>query len=252
VAEEVRLVLPEEEIENWGDGLRSWAANNGIISLLAPTEEESSGPLPVLVTNPRPNEEIQGSYPIRGAARSDDFIRYVVEWGRGSAPDSWVQINSSTRQLLAGPLAIWNTAFVPNGEYTIRVLMEDAKLGTRQYSVHVVVNNGDEAVQDDLAPVVQLISPLTESAVSGAVQITGTAGAFDLEEFVVEIGAGLTPSEWTPIERRTTSVANNRLATWDTTSVGNGIYSIRVTVRDSIFGEAQAQIFVVVRNGDGG
>jgi membrane peptidoglycan carboxypeptidase len=248
VAEEVRLVLPEDEIEDWGTGLQAWAAQNGIISLLAPIEKESSGPLPVLVTNPRQNEEIQGSHPIRGTARSEDFIRYVVEWGRGAAPDSWVQINSSNRQLVAGTLAVWNTSFVPNGEYTIRVLMEDAKLGVRHYTVQVIVNNGDEAVEDDLAPVVQIQSPLAESAVSGSVLVTGTAGAFDLEEFVVEIGTGLTPTEWAPIERRTTSVANNRLATWDTTLVEDGIYSIRVTVRDSIFGAAQARIFVVVSN----
>jgi len=248
VAEEVRLVLPEEEIEDWGDGLQTWAASNGIVSLLAPSEELSTGPLPVLVTNPRPNEQIQGSYPIRGAARSEDFIRYVVEWGRGPAPDSWVQITNSTRQLTAGPLAIWDTTFIPNGEYTIRVLLEDAKLGVRQYRVPVIVNNGDNGVQDDLAPVVQIHSPIAEAAIVGSVQVIGTAGSFDLQDFVVEFGSGLNPTEWTPIERRTTSVANSRLATWDTTGVEDGIYSIRVTVRDSIFGEAQAKIFVIVRN----
>ena len=251
VAEEVRLVLPEEEIEGWGTGLQSWAAANGIVSLLAPSEELSSGPLPVLVTNPRPNEQIQGNYPIRGAARSDDFVRYVVEWGRGPAPDSWVQITNSTRQIAAGPLAIWDTSFVPNGEYTIRVLLFDAKLGTRQYRVPVQVNNGDEAIQEDFAPVVQIHTPIAEAAVSGTLQITGTAGSFQLEEFVVEIGAGLAPAEWTVIERRTASIANSRLATWNTTDVGNGIYTIRVTVHDEIFGEAQAQLFVIVRNEDG-
>ena len=250
VAEEVRLVLPEEEIEDWEKGLLSWAASNGIVSLLAPSEELSSGPYPVLVTNPRPNEQIEGSYPIRGAARSDDFIRYIVEWGRGPTPDSWVQITNSTRQLAAGPLAIWNTSFVPNGEYTIRVLLEDATLGTLHYRVSVQVNNGDEAIEEDFAPVVQIHSPIAEAAVAGTIQITGTAGSFLLEDFVVEVGAGLTPAEWVPIERRTTSVANSRLATWNTTDVEDGIYSIRVTVHDEIFGEAQAQLFVVVRNED--
>lgn len=248
VAEEVRLVLPEEEVEDWGSGLQSWAAANGIISRLAPTEAQSDGPLPVQITNPQANTEISGSYPIRGVARSDDFIRYVVEWGRGPAPSTWVQITSSTRQLTAGPLAVWDTQLVQNGEYTLRVLLEDAKLGTRQYSIPVRVNNGEDAVQDDFAPVAQIQSPIEEAAIGGTVQIVGTAGSFDLQDFVVEIGTGFTPSEWTVIERRTTSVANSRLATWNTTNFADGVYSIRVTVRDSIFGNAQAQLFVIVRN----
>ncbi len=248
VADEVRLVFPEEEIEDWGDGLQSWAASNGIISRLAPTEEQSDGPLPVQITNPQPNTEISGSYPIRGVARSDDFIRYVVEWGRGPSPTSWVQLTSSTRQLTAGPLAVWDTQLVQNGEYTIRVLLEDAKLGIRQYSIPVRVNNGDDAVDDDFAPVAVIQSPIAEAAVSGSLQVIGTAGSFDLQDFVVEVGTGFTPTDWTVVERRTTSVANSRLATWDTTGVEDGVYSIRVTVRDAIFGTAQAQIFVIVRN----
>jgi len=248
VSDEVRLVLPEDEIEDWGDGLQAWAASNGIVSLLAPSEELSGGPLPVLVTNPRPNEEINGNYSIRGAARSEDFIRYIVEWGRGPAPTSWVQINNSTRQLVAGPLAVWDTTFIPNGEYTLRAVMEDARLGSLYYTVPVRVNNGEDSVEDDLAPVVQVHSPIAEALVSGAIQVTGTAGSFELEEFVVEVGFGFSPTEWTLIERHSTPVANSRLATWDTTSVDDGIYTIRVTVRDAIFGEAQAQIFVVVRN----
>ena len=248
VAEEIRLVLPAEEIEDWGDGLQAWAAANGILSRLAPSEDDSTGTQVVVVTNPRQNEEIQGSYAIRGAARSDDFIRYVVEWGRGASPDSWVQLNNSTRQLVAGPLAVWDTAFVPNGEYTIRVQLEDARLGLREYKVVVVVNNGENSIQEDFAPVVQIQSPIADSLVSATIQVSGTAGSFQLEDLIVEVGAGFIPTEWTVIERRTISVANSRLATWDTTSVEDGVYVIRVTVRDEIFGEAQAQVLVVVRN----
>jgi hypothetical protein len=140
---------------------------------------------------------------------------------------------------------------LPDGEYTLRVLLQDAKLGTRPYVVVVNVNNGNESPQQDLTPAVQIQNPIAESAVSGSLQIVGTAGSFDLQEFVVEVGAGINPTEWTPSARRTTPVANSRLATWDTTSVEDGIYSIRVTVRDRVYGDAQAQMFVIVRNDEG-
>ncbi|MDA0351831.1 MAG: transglycosylase domain-containing protein [Chloroflexi bacterium] len=250
VKEDVRLVLPPDEVKDWGGGLQAWAASRGILSLLAPSEQESTGPQPVLVTSPAQSDLIQGTVQIRGTARSEDFLSYSVEWGRGSNPTSWVQLISATRQIANGPLAQWDTTFVPNGPYTILVLLQDAKLGIREYNVAVNVNNGETGIVDDLAPVVEIQSPIAEAAVSGEIQIIGTAGSFDLQDFVVEVGAGITPTEWVPIERRTTSVANSRLATWDTSALANGIYTIRVTVKDSIFGEAQAQVFVIVRNED--
>jgi membrane peptidoglycan carboxypeptidase len=250
VAEEVRLVLPEKDIESWGQGLQSWAAANGILGRLAPTEEQSSGPLPVQVLNPRADEQISGNYQIRGAARSDDFIRYTVEWGRGLNPSSWVQIRSSNTQVAAGVLAAWDTTLVPDGQYTIRVLLQDSRLGTRQYAINVTVINGDQGAVGDYAPVVIIDAPLAESRLSGNVAITGTAGSGDIEALTVEVGAGFSPTEWSVIEQRDQSVANSLLAAWDTTSVEDGGYVIRVTVRDRTFGTAQATVFVVVRNED--
>jgi hypothetical protein len=202
------------------------------------------------VLNPRADEPISGNYQIRGAARSEDFIRYTVEWGRGLNPSSWVQIRSSNTQVAAGVLAAWDTTLVPDGQYTIRVLLQDSRLGTRQYAVNVIVINGDQGAVGDYAPVVIIDAPLAESRLSGNVAITGTAGSGDIEALIVEVGAGFSPTEWSVIEQRDQSVANSLLAAWDTTSVEDGGYVIRVTVRDRTFGTAQASVFVVVRNED--
>ena len=247
VAEEVRLVLPEDEIEDW-KGLEEWAANQGILSLLAPSEELSEGPLPVLIVNPRPDEKIEGRYVVRGRAASADFTRYTLEWGRGLEPDSWVQIQSTARPINSGSLGVWDTTLIPNGVYTLRVLLEDQKLGVRQYQVPVRIDNGKDGVEDDVAPVVLISSPLEGSLVKGKVDVRGFAGSAELESVVVEVGFGLSPTEWAEIRRLKVNVTGGQLAVWDSVPSADGIYTIRVTVTDEVFGEAQASVYVVVRN----
>jgi membrane peptidoglycan carboxypeptidase len=247
VTEEVRLVLPEDEIEEW-KGLEAWAAQQGILSLLAPSEEVSTEPHPVQIVSPRPEEKIAGRYVVLGRAASLDFTRFTLEWGRGLEPDSWIKVHSSARPMISGSLGIWDTMLVPNGVYTLRVLLEDQKLGVRQYQVAVEVDNGDTSVEEDIAPVVQLTSPIEGSLVKGDLEVRGTAGSALPKSIVVEVGVGLSPTEWTSIGSHEESVLNNRLALWDTTVVDDGIYTIRVTVTDEIFGAAQATVYVVVRN----
>ena len=240
-------MLPEDEIEDW-KGLEAWAAQQGILSLLAPSEEVSTEPHPVQIVSPRPDEKIAGRYVVLGRAASLDFTRFTLEWGRGLDPASWVQVHSSARPMISGSLGTWDTMLVPNGVYTLRVLLEDQKLGVRQYQVAVQVDNGETGVEEDIAPVVQLTSPIEGSLVKADLEVRGTAGSALPKSIVVEVGAGLSPTEWTSIGSHEASVLNNRLALWDTTAVDDGIYTIRVTVTDEIFGAAQATVYVVVRN----
>jgi hypothetical protein len=150
--------------------------------------------------------------------------------------------------MLSGSLGIWDTILVPNGVYTLRVLLEDQKLGVRQYRVAVHVDNGDTGVKEDIAPVVQLTSPIEGSLVKGDLEVRGTAGSAQPKSIVIEVGSGLSPTEWTSIDSHEASVLNNRLALWDTTSVDDVIYTIRVTITDEVFGAVQATVYVVVRN----
>ena len=249
VREEVRLSLPEDEIEDW-NGLEKWAAEQGILSLLAPSDELSEGPLPAQIVKPRPDEKIKGRYVVSGRADSADFTRYTLEWGRGLDPDSWIQIRSQTRRIVAGTLGVWDTTLLPNGVYTLRVLLEDKELGVRQYQVSVEVDNGEESVDVDIAPVVELSSPIEGAVLKGNIDIRGVAGSALLQSIVVEVGFGLSPAEWTEIERLEESVLGDRLALWDSTAVDDGIYTIRVTVTDEVFGVAQATVYVVVRNAE--
>jgi hypothetical protein len=128
------------------------------------------------------------------------------------------------------------------------VLLEDKKLGVRQYQVPVQIDNGVDGVENDVAPVVQIISPTEGSLVKGIVEVRGIAGSAELELIVVEVGFGLSPVEWTEVRRLKESAVGTQLALWDSVPSANGIYTIRVTVTDKVFGKALASVYVVVQN----
>src|SRR3546814_3127440 len=72
---------------------------------------------------------------------SDDMVRFRLEWGRGADPNSWVRINSSTSGIRSGVLGTWDTLSVPNGDYMLRVIVEDEETGTHRYQIPVKVRS---------------------------------------------------------------------------------------------------------------
>ena len=246
VQEEVRLILPDDEIEKW-DGFHAWAARSGITALLAPPEEVAAGDLPARIDTPAPDAILNGIVTIRGRAAAPELTSYRLEWGRGVSPTSWVRINSGTRSVNNGVLGLWDTLTVADGPYTLRVVVE-VPGGIRRYEIPVTVDNGEEAPPEDLAPVVDITSPLASSVVEGELTISGTAASAELLQVRIEYGAGVTPSSWTVIESFNDFVFDGPLAIWDTTAVEDGPYVIRVVLVDGFYGETSTQRFIVVRN----
>ncbi len=247
VRNEVRLVFPKDEVEKW-DGMLEWAARFGVSSLLAPPEEEEPGPLVVRVDTPAPSATVAGVLEIRGRAASDDFVRFTVEWGRGTAPSSWVRLNASVAPVMNGLLGTWDTLSVPNGEYSIRVSLLDRKLGTRTYMIPVRVDNGLLAPVDDSAPVVIISTPLANSQVSGRFTVQGTAASPGAVQVRLEVAPGVNPGSFTSVGTTGGSVIAGPLGTWDSTAVPDGPYTLRVVVVDQFFGDTAAEVLVFVKN----
>jgi len=244
VTQQVRLVMPPEEIAGWG-GLKEWAAKAGVLSLLAPDATEPDGALPALITSPQAGQGISGTINVIGRADSPDFDRYTLEWGRGTQPASWVRINASTNRISGGTLGTWNVKDVPNGVYTLRVRLEDTKLGTRVYAVPVTVGGGGSA---DSAPQLVVTSPADGAVLAGKVAINGVATSGHFSAVRAEVGVGLSPTTWYPMDRKTSPVLNGAIATWDTAAVEDGAYTLRVTLTDASFGDTVTEMTVVVRN----
>lgn len=257
VIEDLRLALPRdeiylydedgEEIEVW-EGLQDWATQNGIAGLLAPTESSSPDSTLVRVIAPSAAKTVSDTTLIVGTAASPDFQQYVVEWRRDMPSTPWIRINTSTDPVPGGILASWDTLSVPNGSYSVRVVLTDEKRGDLQFIVPVIVDNGEHGNAENIAPRAQIYAPLHDSIVSGTVTVVGTTTSGSLLETIVEIGPGLKPSDWMFIGSITAPTFQTELTRWDTTEVQNGTYTLRVTVVDQMIGSTQVNIVVTVAN----
>jgi len=73
---------------------------------------------------------------IIGTVQDEHFDYYYVEYGIGENPDEWILIKPETHnEVIDGLLTYWDTSFLPEGIYTVRVIAYD-----------VVGNRGEDRV----------------------------------------------------------------------------------------------------------
>ena len=77
----------------------------------------------------------------------------------------------------------------------------------------------------------RILEPETNSGGSDAITIVGTAGGYKFQSWHLSYGQSTVPTEWTPFTQpATTQKIGETLAVWDTTTVPEGIYTVRLTV----------------------
>jgi hypothetical protein len=106
----------------------------------------------------------------------------------------------------------------------------------------------DEIILDTTSPRASITSPSADTSVRGKIVIKGTASDENFKEYKVEYGQGTEPSSWTEITSSTSQVTDDTLATWDTTALNDGSYTIRLTSMDLAGNSAQTQISLRVDN----
>lgn len=76
-----------------------------------------------------------------------------------------------------------------------------------------------------------ITSPANYSYVSGIVDIMGTVQTQDLTSYRIQVGQGLNPASWLQIgEDLTRKITNRKIVEWDTTSIEDGLYAMRLMV----------------------
>lgn len=124
-----------------GDGIEN--AETPLFSTT--TLVEISGTPDVTITSPTVAQEVSGQLPLIGTASADNppFDRYVIEYGRGATPTSWVKYGSThSSAVWNNTLETINTLRLNNEIYTFRVTVTDTEGNTTSASVPVsVVNN---------------------------------------------------------------------------------------------------------------
>jgi membrane peptidoglycan carboxypeptidase len=101
----------------------------------------SDGSPVVSIMSPAAGSLVSGSIAVVGTAASAAMEDYEVQYGLGVSPSSWTTVTTSTTLRVAETLATLDTTAVPDGPYTIRVVVNDQQYGQVTSEVLVVVRN---------------------------------------------------------------------------------------------------------------
>lgn len=96
-------------------------------------------------------------------------------------------------------------------------------------------------------PGVEITAPAMFAAVSGEVEIRGTADTVGLQRYSIQVGQGMNPTEWVLVGEGNLAVKNGVLADWQTPQE-DGLYAIRLLVVGEDLGVKTAAIQVTVDN----
>lgn len=79
-----------------------------------------------IITAPAGGTTLYGSVTITGTATAGGAMTYQLEYGVGPSPSSWIPIGPpQTTPVTNGVLGIWNTSGLANGQYTIRLTVQN-------------------------------------------------------------------------------------------------------------------------------
>ncbi len=84
--------------------------------------------------------DVNGVIDITGSVWGENFLYYVIEYGRGKEPNSWLEIVNSTRSIQDGVVASLDTTVLDEGMYTIRLKLICSDV-TYEETIQIVVNN---------------------------------------------------------------------------------------------------------------
>jgi YD repeat-containing protein len=181
----------------------------------------------VQITGPSAGSYVSGTINITGSATDTYFKNYVVEYSRQSE-NSWTAIGTTqTAQVTNGTLAALNTAALADGVYKIRLTASDNAGSTSVTVQNITIDNTTESSNASIT------APVVSALVDGTVDIWGTAFETNFSSAKLEYGASSSPTSWTTIATLSSAATTNSyLASWNTSSLSAGVYTIRLTVTD--------------------
>ena len=120
---------------------RAWALEHGIEQPPPPCPSIEGSAI-AAIHWPGDGQLIEGIISIQGVALAGDFSHYVVEYGVGWSPETFIPLSAPQMQPVEGGiLTAWDTRPHPNGPYTLRVVVFDRRGGRYEGRSTVVVDN---------------------------------------------------------------------------------------------------------------
>lgn len=186
------------------------------------------------VTNLSDNQIISGSVSIYGIADGESFTGYVLEYGSGSAPDSWQTIRQSSSPVTGGLLGNWNSSAL-NGQYSLR--LRNGATNQDMVAVHVI--NGTLALIDNIH---------NTDTLDSWISIMGSAACANFKNYVLEYQAVSPPSGWQTIINSAVPVNGGLLAEWNPVNLVEGSYNLRLNVNSQSATVASLTLTIYVRS----
>ncbi|HET7544768.1 MAG TPA: S8 family serine peptidase [Polyangiaceae bacterium] len=219
--EQVRQVLRRTSIDANGNGYDSDLGYGRIDTAKLSTEPT---PLEALIQAPRVLQTAQ--LPILGKANGAQFQKYVLEYGKGSAPATWTTITSSTTPVTTGTLGTWDASKLADGDYSFRLSAYKTN-GTRYEDLHLLTV--DRVVLSSPTPNVTLAT--------GDIPIVGIANPGTFKSFKVRVqtfDAGTAVNANLALTNGgKLPVASGVLAVWHAQNIAAGHYRVILDVTNT-------------------
>jgi len=141
------------------------------------------------------------------------------------------------------PLTLPASGLVDGNWYWVRTLLRNSSFGT--------IERMSRMVQIDATnPTASISSPGANAYLADSIPVNGTAtDATSFYNYIMEYGAGASPSSWTQVGATSYSpVSAGLLQNWDTAIVSDGLYTLRLTVTDRAYNTGAASVQVNVDN----
>jgi subtilisin family serine protease len=222
------------------------AAMNGVISVSATDNRDALasfsnyGPR---IDVAAPGVSIYSTFPMTATPAMDN---------RGLAPEyGYLDGTSMAAPHVTGLAALVksnNIAFT--GADISRVLQQSADdLGEPGWDIYFGYGriNAQKALLMNSVPA-RIASPAEGTRLHGAVTVTGSASYPNMTQYQLEYGAGKAPAAWVQLISSTSPVTNGVLGSLDTTTLPDGDYVLRLTVRNSQGNAYVDRIPVLVSN----
>ncbi|MFH1149605.1 MAG: DUF5719 family protein, partial [Actinomycetota bacterium] len=157
-----------------------------------------------------------------------------------SYSDPVVQPPTAT-PVVDGTLSAWDTVGVPNGVYTLTLLVRDTSGRSAQATRTVRLDND--------VPVAAIESPSDGAVLKGSVEVIGTALDSGINYFTLEYASTVDPENWFPISSDSGECRiSGLLGTLDTSTLADGDYLVRLEVVDLAQRVSYDTIQVAVKN----
>ncbi|MCK4371532.1 MAG: S8 family serine peptidase, partial [candidate division Zixibacteria bacterium] len=187
-----------------------------------------------VLESPQRFEVVTGTFDILGSADGQDFTGYILDYTVDVADTQWIEIAVSSMPVTGGLLGTLETTGF-DASIVIRLRVGDQNATKRT----VFVSN---------AVFAELLVPADNDTISGLVDVTGFASCPEFAYSILEYGTGSAPADWETIDTIGVPAFGGTILTWETGTILDGAYSLRLLMHSTSGLEASDTTIVLIHS----